>query len=414
MAVQPPHVSVPGNQPSPDRFWPYWYLVPIYPYGQRVTLRREIVPETIWLFEQVQGIFYVVVPIRMTVVRLNTGGLLIYAPIAPTRECLQQLGELTAQYGPVKYIILPTISGLEHKVNVGPMARHCPDALVYVAPGQWSFPVKLPLTWLGFPPGRTQVLPADSRQTPFAAEFDYACLGPLDLKLGQFGEVAFFHWPSKSLLVTDTLLSLAAEPPSILALEPTPLLFHARDQAGDRPDNTPANRAKGWQRICLFTLYFQASTLAVPDWKTVWQAAQQVGDRRPANYFGLYPFHWQPHWRETFAALSGNGVLRVAPILQELILNRNPQAVLTWVESLAAWPTERLIACHFSAPVTTNPRQIRQAFAFLDNPCQPVLPCPPVGQEDTLLPPADLQTLRRIDQFLVRWQITPPPAAVKR
>ena len=400
-----------STKPSPrqDRSWPYWYLVPIYPYGQRQTLRREIVPETMWLFEQVQGIFYVVVPIRMTVIRLETGGLLIYAPIAPTRECLGLLGELTAQYGPVKYIILPTISGLEHKVNVGPMAKYCPEATVYVAPGQWSFPVKLPLTWLGFPSGRTQVLPADSSQTPFGSEFDYAYLGPLDLRLGQFGEVAFFHWPSKSLLVTDTLVSIPENPPAVLELDPTPLLFHARDQAGDRPENTPANRAKGWQRICLFSLYFQASTLDIPDWKSVWQVAKQSGDRRAANYFGLYPFRWQPQWRETFAQLRGQGQLRVAPILQELILNREPQRVLDWVETLARWPTERLIACHFAAPVPTHPQQIHQAFAFLthhsnqtDHPQNPTA--------IHLLPSADRQTLRRIDQFLVRWRITPPPS----
>lgn len=95
---------------QPSQTWPYWYLVPIYPYSQRQTLVREVVPDTIWVLEQVQGIFYVVVPIRMTVVRLNTGGLLIYSPIAPTAECLQLLGQLTAKYGPVKYIILPTIS----------------------------------------------------------------------------------------------------------------------------------------------------------------------------------------------------------------------------------------------------------------------------------------------------------------
>jgi hypothetical protein len=382
--------------------------VPIYPYGQRQTLRREIVPETIWLFEQVQGIFYVVVPIRMTVVRLETGGLLLYAPIAPTQECLRLLGELIEKYGPVKYIILPTISGLEHKVNVGPMARHCPNATVYVAPGQWSFPLKLPLTWLGFPPGRTQVLPADSSQTPFASEFDYAYLGPLDLRLGQFGEVAFFHWPTKSLLVTDTLVSIPENPPPVLELDPTPLLFHAKDQAGDRPENTPDNRAKGWQRICLFTLYFQASTLDIPDWKTVLQAAQQVGDRRAANYFGIYPFRWQPQWRETFAKLQQQ--LRVAPILQELILNREPNRVLDWVETLAHWPIEQLIACHFAAPVATNPQQIRQAFVFL-NPHSPQTDHPQdPSQPLNLLPPADRQTLRRIDQFLVRWWITPPPS----
>lgn len=382
-----------------NQAWPYWYLVPIYPYGQRKTILREIVPETIWVFEQVQGIFYVVVPIRMTVVRLNTEGLLIYAPVAPTEECLALLGQLTAKYGPVKYIILPTISGIEHKANVAPLARRCPEATVYVAPGQWSFPLNLPLSWLGFPGDRTRILPVDSAETPFAGEFDYAYLGPLDLRLGKFGEVAFFHWPSRSLLVTDTLLVLSENPPPVMELDPTPLLFHAKDRAGDKVENTLANRAKGWQRICLFALYFQASTLEVSPWAEVWRESRQVDDRHRENYFGLYPFRWRSDWSNTFQTLWGGGKVRVAPILQELILNREPETVLQWVEKITSWPVETLIPCHFSAPVATNGEQIYRAFSFLEQ-------SPPDGE---LLPQEDRQILQSIDQFLVRWRITPPP-----
>jgi len=55
--------------------------------------------------------------------------------------------ELVAEHGDVSYIILPTVSGLEHKVFVGPF-RCFPHALVFVAPNQWSFPLNLPLSWL--------------------------------------------------------------------------------------------------------------------------------------------------------------------------------------------------------------------------------------------------------------------------
>ena len=68
----------------------------------------------------------------MTVVKLATGGLLVYAPVAPTGECLELVNELIALHGDVKYIILPTISGLEHKVFVGPFARKFPQAQVQV------------------------------------------------------------------------------------------------------------------------------------------------------------------------------------------------------------------------------------------------------------------------------------------
>jgi hypothetical protein len=72
-----------------QRSWQFWFTLPIYPYNTRRTIRTEVTPDTIWTFDQVQGILYVVVPIRMTVVKLVGGGLLVYAPVAPTGECLE-------------------------------------------------------------------------------------------------------------------------------------------------------------------------------------------------------------------------------------------------------------------------------------------------------------------------------------
>ncbi len=166
-----------------------------------------------------------------------------------------------ADHGDVKYIILPTISGLEHKYFVGPFARKFPQATVYVAPKQWSFPVDLPLSWLGFPGKRTKVLPQDSSQTPFSDEFDYAILGDIDLRLGQFAEVAFLHKRSQTLLVTDSIVSIPEKPPEIIEQDLYPLLFHARDSATEAISDTQGNRLRGWQRICLFAMYFRSSVL---------------------------------------------------------------------------------------------------------------------------------------------------------
>lgn len=101
-----------------DWVWNFWQVVPLYPYGQRRTIRKEVVKDAIWTFDQLQGIFYVVVPIRMTVVKLESGGLLVYAPVAPTPECIRLVNEIVSEHGEVKYIILPTVSGIEHKVFV--------------------------------------------------------------------------------------------------------------------------------------------------------------------------------------------------------------------------------------------------------------------------------------------------------
>jgi hypothetical protein len=391
---QPPH-QIATQQPS-DWAWRFWYAVPLYPYGKRRTLRTEVVKDTIWTFEQIQGILYVVVPIRMTLVKLEAGGLLVYAPIAPTRECLRLVNEIAAQHGEVKYIILPTVSGIEHKVFVGPFARNFPKAQIFVAPDQWSFPLNLPLSWLGLPAKRTHVLSPDSSQTPFADEFDYAILGPIQLGLGPFEEAAFFHRRSRTLLVTDTILSVPLEPPAIVQLDPTPLLFHAKDHVFDTVEDTPENRRKGWQRIALFAFYFRPSAIKITEIGQSFRDARQAPDRSKSNYFGWFPFEWKTDWQRSFQALQGNGRLFVAPILQALILNRSPQATIDWANRVSSWNFQRIIPCHLDSPLEASPQQFRQTFAFLEKD----------SPED--LPEEDFELLRELEAGLIRWGITPP------
>ncbi|MEG3436569.1 DUF4336 domain-containing protein [Pannus brasiliensis CCIBt3594] len=384
-----------GVRPQ-DLSWPYWPIVPLYPYGRRWTIRREVVKDTIWTFDQIQGIFYVVVPIRMTVIRLESGGLLVYAPVAPTNQCIALVRELEARYGEVKYIILPTISGIEHKVFVGPFARRFPSATVYVAPDQWSFPLNLPSSWLGLPARRTEILPQDVATTPLHREFDYEILRGIDLNGPGFSEVAFFHRASNTLLVTDSIVSVPEDPPEIVRVDPYPLLFHARDSADDPILDSPKNRRKGWQRICLFALYFQPPALEVLRWGKVFREARTASDRSRKGYFGLFPFQWRAGWRDTFETLRGGGRLLVAPILQTLILNRSPEVVLQWVDRVASWEIKRVIPCHFEGSIETDAYQFRQAFSFLE-------------KTGSTLPDEDLECLRGIDRFLIRWNITPPP-----
>ena len=373
---------------SPDYSWRFWFTLPIYPFGKRRTIRKEVVKDTIWTFDQLQGIFYVVVPIRMTVVRLNEGGLLVYAPVAPTPECIRLVKELVAEHGNVKYIILPTISGLEHKVFVGPFARHFPNSQIFVAPKQWSFPLNLPLSWLGIPARRTQVLPFDSSQTPFANQFDYQILGPIELGAGRFAEVALLHKSSKTVLVTDSIISVPETPPAIIQLDSYPLLFHAKDKASDIIADSQENRRKGWQRIVLFALYFRPSVLDVPKWGGVFRDAFKASERSKKAYFGLYPFEWKTNWKRCFDVLRGDGRLFVAPILQTLILNRAPQETINWADRIAKWDFNKIIPCHFDAPIEATPNQFRQAFSFLEK------------HSDSVLPQEDFQVLKDIDAKL--------------
>ncbi|MGF1514184.1 MAG: DUF4336 domain-containing protein [Elainellaceae cyanobacterium] len=374
--------------------WPFWPAVPLYPYGRRRTIRREVVEGTIWTFDQQQGIFYVVVPIRMTVVRLESGGLLVYAPIAPTGECVAMLRELEAEHGPVRYIVLPTVSAVEHKVFVGPFARRFPQAQVFVVPNQWSFPVNLPLSWLGFPPGRTQVLPESSDRAPFKEDFDYALLGPIRLGLGSFEEVAFFHRRSRTLIVTDTLMAIPETPPDIVQLDPYPLLFHARDHASDPMVDTTENRLKGWRRIVLFTFYFRPKVLEVPRLGEVLRGVPKASDRSKKGYFGLFPFRWTADWLDSFKALYRDGQLFVAPILQLLILNRNPQEVRRWVGQVTTWEIQRIVTAHLASPIAATAADVGRAFEFVE-----------AGSE---LPQGDLGTIQELNEDLVRLGAIPP------
>ena len=395
------HKSSHNQLNSPDYHWRFWATVPIYPYSQRRTIRREVLKDTIWTFDQLQGIFYVVVPIRMTVIKLATGGLLVYAPVSPTKECVGLVQELVEQHGEVKYIILPTISGLEHKNCVGPFARKFPQATVFVAPHQWSFPLNLPLSWLGFPAKRTKVLPADSSQAPFADEFDYAILGDIDLRLGRFAEVAFLHKRSQTLLVTDSIVSIPQRPPEIIEQDLFPLLFHARESAQEPINDTPENRIKGWRRICLFAMYFRSSVLDIPTLSKTLTAAWRSPNKSAQTYWGLYPFDWKPNWELAFDQLCCHGRLLVAPILQTLILNRAPQETLQWADTVTSWNFNQVIPCHFAAPVDAKPQEFRQAFSFLEL------------KDQIDLPQADLKTLKNIDAFLYKPGIIPPPLVNK-
>lgn len=337
-----------------DQRWPWWPLLPLYPYGRRRTLVRELIPERLWSFEQLQGVWYVAVPIRMVVLRVREG-LLLYAPVAPTAEVRAHLEQLEERYGPVCTIVLPTASGLEHKLPVPAMARAFPEAQVWVTPRQWSFPLPLPSAWLGFPASRTRVLLSDG--VPHGDQLDWLPLGPLDLGLGTFLEIACFDRASGSLLLTDALVAIPPEPPAVFDLDPTPLLFHGRER-GDEPlvDN-PERRRKGWWRLVLFATYLRPRPLEVPPLGEVLRHCLAPGCRGARAHFGFYPFRWLPGWQEDFKALTpgDRSSLQVAAVLERLVFPRQRAALVAWIRVLAGLKDLRwVVPAHHEAPVATT------------------------------------------------------------
>lgn len=379
-----------------NRRWPWWPLLPLYPYGQRATLVRELIPSRLWTFEQLHGVWYVAVPIRMTVVKVEEG-LLLYSPVAPTDEVLSALYRLEESHGPVCSIVLPTASGLEHKVPVPAMARAFPRATIWVSDCQWSFPLRLPSSWLGFPSDRTKVLGRDG--TPHSDQLDWIPLGPLDLGLGQFLEVACVDQATGTLLVTDALVAISAEPPEVFTLDPTPLLFHARERGSDPLTDTPKNREKGWKRILLFANFFRPSCVNVPEWGLISKDLMAGENQTAREHFGLYPFRWAADWEDQANQLlgdcSGEIPFMLAPVLERLVLVRAQQMFIRWLLTLAECKgIQQLIGAHYQAPQPITSNHLRL--------------CAQDMERRTWAPSGGAwKTLASIDETLLKWNFVP-------
>jgi hypothetical protein len=200
VSAMPSSVSAAITQESD---WPLWPALPVAPYSKRKTIRYQIAPG-VWAFDQLIGIYYVHVPIRMTVVTHATG-LLVYAPVAPKRECLALLHDLIRQHGPIRDIVLPSVA-VEHKVNAGPFARAFPDAHFYCVENQYSFPLNLPNSFLGLP-SWAQPLPLSSQgdDSMWGGDLEHEVLTVKPGIGSMYQDVALLHKPSQTLLVLSLM-----------------------------------------------------------------------------------------------------------------------------------------------------------------------------------------------------------------
>ncbi len=380
-----------------EQRWPWWPLLPLYPYGRRLTLVRALIPGRIWSFEQLHGIWYVAVPIRMTVVKVGEG-LMLYAPIPPTEEVVARLRELEAEEGPIQTIVLPTASGLEHKVPVPALARAFPAATLWVTDQQWSFPLRLPAPWLGFPPRRTRVLGRDG--LPHADQLDWIPLGPLELGLGTFLELACLDRATGALLVTDALVAIQETPPELFAADPVPLLFHARERGSDPFIDGEANRRKGWKRILLFANFFRPASVSVPAPGPLLGDLFQPGCRTAREHFGFYPFRWSADWESEAAELlnrfASDRPVGLAPVLERLVFPGAQQLYVDWLRQLARRSElQLLISAHYHAPQPCDAQHLMQLADRV---------------EHTAWAPSldSWATLAAIDQTLLDWKLIPP------
>ncbi|OSX72226.1 hypothetical protein BU14_0457s0019 [Porphyra umbilicalis] len=343
-----------------------------------------------WSFEQEHGLGFtnVATNIRMTVIRLAAGGLWVHAPVAPTPECLAALRRLG---GEVEHLVLPTFA-YEHKIYLPPMTRRFPAARVWVAPSQWTWPLPLPLPLLGV--FNAEVLD-EAAPPPWADELPLRVLGPAGLGPFPFTEVAFFHAASKTLLVTDAVVSIPSTPPAVLA--PSAVETYARNNifvrlrrgarglaaaaalpAGGTDVADADDRAlRGWQRIVLLVLYFVPFDLIDPG---------------PA-----------------FAATTGR--LVVAPVVRILVFPSIRHSVRRWVDAICGWEFTSVLPAHFEGPVPAGPAEFRDAFTFLEGAGDTTgdgVPAEAVSYGSPTLPAKDRRALDALARGLRRVGVVKP------
>ncbi len=334
-----------------DKIWPWWPLFPLYPYGSKKTVINELIPGQIWSLEQIQGIYYVAVPVRMTVIKVNEG-LMILNPLPPTVELINYLNEIIFKHGPIKAIVLPTASGLEHKIGLPPLARIFNQSEIWLCPGQWSFPINLPLDFIGIPSKRTKILFDDG--LPFEDYCKWTSLGPINLGLGRFQEISCFHKPSGSLHVTDAIVGIESNPPKIFDYDPSPLLFHSRERGDELLVDSPEKRKKGWARLVLFASYLRPSKLKIPTLYHVIKYSFKKGLRNKKSHFGIYPFLWDKDWEESKEVIIGDDSpkIQIAPVLQRLIFPRSKELLSRWLNIVKSFNGMKyLISAHYSSPL---------------------------------------------------------------
>jgi len=333
---------------SNNKKWQWWPLFPLYPYGIKKTICRELIPNQIWSLEQIQGIYYVAVPIRMTVMKVNNG-LMIINPIPPTDELVDELEKLIAIHGRINTIVLPNASGLEHKIGLPSLSRIFPDSEIWLCPGQWSFPINLPLEFIGIPANRTKIFFKDG--VPFGDICEWTSLGPINLGLGRFQEISCFHKPSGTLNVTDVIVGIDRKPPEIFEYDPTPLLFHSRDRGDELLLDTTELREKGWARLVLFASFLRPGKLKIPSLKMIFRYSFKNGLRNKKSHFGIYPFLWDEDWELSLRGIMGeNGPkIQIAPVIQKLIFPRSKKALCEWLMAVKDFEGMKyLISAHYS------------------------------------------------------------------
>ena len=343
----------------PERWYPYWWALHLAPYGGKATAMSVAHPNEVWCFDQLQGLLDVLVNVRMTVVRLNGGGLWVHNPIAPTAELMSMLAPIVDEHGPVKHIVVGS-AAIEHKIYSGPFSKKFPSADVWIPPKNWTFPVDVPIDAYVpyYPRGSPKTLPEDSASgvgsVPWGDQIEHSVIevggsSLRNFKDPWFVDTAFYLKKTKTLLITDVVMKVNPDPVPVATINPEPLLVRGMEGPDKMLPNTREARSMGWGKTILFGLLFQPASVDV-----------KVSPAS-VNKDLLDNFTWDERWKASFQNLVDKDIF-VPPILHVLAFPRRRDEVKRWAEGVAAWDFNTIIPSHLDGPIDAGPKEFAAAI----------------------------------------------------
>ena len=189
---------------------------PLYGKSSRQTIIAQLSPN-MWALEQSLILGPLETPLRCVVVRLTDNTLWVHAPLAPTEEFFDMVescagvivggadGDNDSNKNLVSHVVCPTYA-LEHKIFVKDALMRWPNAKLWVAPGQFSFPIRSTsddIVWGRSISGTLQTSDLDDShaQPPWIDEIQYETLAAGTIDIGgvptTLHETAFFHRSSR-------------------------------------------------------------------------------------------------------------------------------------------------------------------------------------------------------------------------
>lgn len=149
----------------------------------------ERVTDDLWTAQDDLRFLGLLLPVRMTVIRLEHGGLWLHSPLRPTDELVAQVSAL----GPVQHLVAPSCM---HHLFIGAWKSRFPEARMHGAP---RLATKRPDLTFDAPLGE-----AGAAAPAWGDDIDQLLIEGVP----RLSESVFLHRPSRTLLVSDLVFNL--------------------------------------------------------------------------------------------------------------------------------------------------------------------------------------------------------------